>query len=189
MELTETDGISEPEAARLIQRAAEIDATDSPLTATQLREVALESGISSAAFERALSEMRTEAGMSREVAAAKSDRAVTVSWKGRTGAAFLGVLLVAVAMLAYGNRSERTTPSLDPLQDATIKLTCLSEGDAAVLARDYLPKGASTLKWNAVREPGILYMHAPAQSISQFKERLAAAERDGATICSVRPSK
>lgn len=100
-----------------------------------------------------------------------------------------GVLLLALIALGYGGRSGRAAPASDELQVATIKLSCLSESDAAGVARDYLPKGESTLTWNAAREPGILHMRAPAQSIRQFRERLAAVESDGTTICSTRSSR
>ena len=189
MELTETNGISEAEAARLINRAVEIDTRDAPLSATQLREVALESGISSAAFEQALSEMREESGASRKVERSDAGRSTRAFWKRRTLAAVSGALLITLAVLGYVSLSGPTASTFDELQDATIRLSCLSEGDAALVARNYLPKGSSTLKWNATREPGVLYMHAPAQSIRQFREKLAAVESDGATICATRPSR
>jgi hypothetical protein len=189
MELTETGGISEPDAARLMQRAVEIDSAGAPLTATQLREVARESGISAAAFEQAFSEMRNAGDTTREVGVTHSERSTMGFGKGRSRAVISGALLLTIAALAFDIGTDRASPRADALQDATINLSCLSEADAAVLARDYLPKGASTLQWNAAREPGVLHMHAPAQSIREFKDRLAATENDGATVCSARPSK
>jgi hypothetical protein len=162
-------------AERLLARASELDATGLS-TVTQLRAAATEAGISSAAFDAALAELRN-ANAQRDLVAPTPPRRSGI----RRFAA--GITVVVVGLLLLTSR-RATAPDVGavPMHNESLLLRCISAGEAAEMARSVLDLPRNSLEYANRR----LTVHGTSAQIAELR---ATIDRHEATMTSCTPSR
>ena len=173
------DNLPAAQAARLLERASELDAARrNELTVAELRAAALEAGISAEAFEATLAEMQTAPAQARPV----DDRPQR---RGRwtLSLAAIGIVLVGLVGVSRERADVAAAePALAGMVEESIILQCLTPGEAAVLLRPVLRDGASTVTASRTA-PRVLTIRARPAGLEQAKQVLAEHERSGTTAC------
>lgn len=177
--------LPEPVATRLIDRAIELDAaprTGAPVA--ELRAAAAEAGISAAAFEAALAELR----------AAEEQRTHKATGRPRRSRArpFVAVLLGLAAFTGYAGL-RRATPvdsaaAAVPVVEQAFLLRCLSPGEAAELIRPLLHLPANTIVHSPARAPRVLSVKGTADQMASVKALLDKHESAESAACASRPA-
>jgi len=174
----ERETLRDPAAARLLARAAEIDASRAAGTPlADLRAAAGEAGISERASDRALAEL--PAGPAR----------VTDAHSGSGGAAghrwlvaTIGALAVAAA-LAWRVGSGSPLDAGVPMVEESIALRCLAPGDAAELVRPHLRLASNTVVFAPANAPHVLTVRGTRAQLEHVKAVLDEYEAAGAPAC------
>jgi hypothetical protein len=151
-------------AERLLARASELDTGASHVA--ELKQAAMEAGISEAAFEAALAEYRDEktAAKATEVV----DQRKQVRRFGMVIAALVS-LVFAFGMMVVPSRVQR----VDPFQ-TEISLSCTSADAATQIARSVLDPSTSSIS----ARPGSLTISAPTQAqLDRVRELITQRER------------
>lgn len=177
--------LPEPVAARLIDRAIEIDGalrTGAPIA--ELRAAAAEAGISAAAFEAALAELRA-AGEQRAPKATERRRR---SWERPLVAALLGLAaFVSMAVVRIPNQVGDAAAAAVPTVEQAFLLHCLSPGEAAELVRPLLQLPANTIVHSPARAPRVLRVRGTAEQMVSVKALLDKHESAGSAACATPP--
>jgi hypothetical protein len=165
-------------AERLLTRASELDALGrANSTLAELRAAAAEAGISSAAFDAALAEMKAETATPVPLAPAEA-RGRRNGWM-RT-VALLGLMFAAV----IGYRTMRIVPPAPaaPLVEEVVLLQCLPAAEAAALVRPLLrsPEGTIVMPADA---PRALTIRATEEQLRRVKAAIEEAERASGRTC------
>jgi hypothetical protein len=165
--------LSGPVADRLLARASELDAKRATgATIADLRAAASEAGISSAAFDAALGEMKTAppAPVSASSPLRRRPRFLI--------ATIAGLFLLASTTLIVG----RTVAPPNPLLiEGTIRLSCMSPAEAASLLRGHLGR-EGTLSFSPGGSPQSLTIRATPGEIARAQAIVSEAERTAA-VC------
>jgi len=178
--------LPEPVAARLIDRAIELDAaqrTGAPVD--ELRAAAAEAGISALAFEAALAELR----------ASEDQRTHRASERPRRSRArpFVAVLVGLAAFVGYAGL-RRATPvdnasaAAVPVVEQAFLLRCLSPGEAAELMRPLLQLPTNTIVHSPARAPRVLRVRGTADQMTSVKALLDKHESAGSAACALPPA-
>lgn len=177
--------LPDPVAARLLDRASQLDAalrTGAPVA--ELRAAAAEAGISAAAFDAALAELR----------AAEEQRAHKATERPRRSRArpFVAVLLGLAAFVGYAGL-RRAVPvdsaaaAAVPVVEQAFLLRCLSPGEAAELIRPLLQLPANTIVHSPARAPRVLRVRGTAEQMVSVKALLDKHESAGSAACATPP--
>jgi len=172
--------LAEPAAARLLERASQLDAAERSGSAIEdLRAAATEAGISTRAFDAALAELKDTP--TPVVPATRRPRIVT-----RTRAILLGFLLSA-GIVAVSRLVMPTTPASGiPMTEEAILLRCLTAVEAAELVRPLLTLRENTIVVRAAQAPRVLTLRVTAEQSRQVKQLLDQYE-GAADGCALRP--
>jgi hypothetical protein len=172
--------LAEPAAARLLERASQLDAAERSGSAIEdLRAAATEAGISTRAFDAALAELKDTP--TPVVPATRRPRIVT-----RTRAILLGFLLSA-GIVAVSRLGMPTTPASGiPMTEEAILLRCLTAVEAAELVRPLLTLRENTIVVRAAQAPRVLTLRVTAEQSRQVKQLLDRYE-GAADGCALRP--
>ena len=166
-------------AARLLERASELDATDTGATVTELRSAATEAGISPGAFDAALAELRRR----------EEKPAVDVD-KPQRGRVRTAILTVAAAIV-FGI-SEITVTRLipssagqvaSPLIEQAFALRCITPAEAIELVRPLIGDATTTVRYSPAHTPGILVIRATPAQIETARSKLAPYEGPASQRC------
>lgn len=177
--------LPEPVATRLIDRAIELDRalrTGAPVA--ELRAAAAEAGISAAAFEAALAELR----------AAEGQRIFTPTEQPRRSRARpLVAVLLGLAAFASMAFFRAITPAGDaaatvPVVEQAFLLRCLSPGEAAELIRPLLQLPTNTIVHSPARAPRVLRVGGTAEQLVSVKALLDKHESAGSAACATPPA-
>ncbi|HVH38593.1 MAG TPA: hypothetical protein VM764_01085 [Gemmatimonadaceae bacterium] len=171
----DTQPLPEAFAKRLIARASELDAADAATAAiADLRAAASEAGISNAAFDAALAEMRAADAPARPTVASRRVRRV---WLGGGLVAFLvlaGIVLSRLVMPAGGGVA---------LVTHTRVLQCIPSAQAAELMRPTLA-GLPTVTLQApTSAPRVLTIRGSRDQLRRAEAALDRIEESGAAAC------
>ena len=176
--------LAEPAAARLLERASQLDAAERSGSAIEdLRAAATEAGISTRAFDAALAELKdTPTPTPTPVApTTRPPRMVT-----RTRAILLGFLL-SVGIVAVSRLVMPTTPASSvPMTEEAILLRCMTAVEAAELVRPLLTLRENTIVVRAAQAPRVLTLRVTAEQSRQVKQLLDQYE-GAADGCALRP--
>jgi hypothetical protein len=180
--------LPQPVAARLLERASELDADHRSGSAVDdLRAAAAEAGISARAFDTALAELQANQSAPEQVVKRRSRR------RGRllaVGAAIAAVL-IGVASLWIVRRAapiaEGTTGG--PFVEESIVLRCLSAAEAAELIRPLLRLDQNIRVISSPRAPRILNVRATAAQLQSVKAALDKYEGTGSPTCAAAPTR
>jgi hypothetical protein len=173
----ETDVLSEPAAARLLERASQLDAARIGSTAVaDLRAAATAAGISSGAFDAALEEMQRPAPPGAQALAAPQPR--PRRWK--LVASFVAVI---VALGFIGIRRS-VGPAGSELAREAFVLRCLSAGEAVALIRPIL--GETGQAYARPDAPRVLNVSGTPTQIERVRAELDRQESPGSPACPVR---
>ncbi len=172
--------LAEPAAARLLERASQLDAAERSGSAIEdLRAAATEAGISTRAFDAALAELKDTP--TPVVPATRRPRIVT-----RTRAILLGFLLSA-GIVAVSRLVMPTTPASGiPMTEEAILLRCMTAVEAAELVRPLLTLRENTIVVRAAQAPRVLTLRVTAEQSRQVKQLLDQYE-GAADGCALRP--
>jgi len=172
--------LSDLAAARLLSRASELDgAQRHGSKVDDLRQAAVEVGISTSAFEAALDEMQPEEPMN----ARTPDGHRRPLWLTPAVAVGAAALLLASALLIVRKPVPPGAPA--GLVEEAILLRCLPPGDAAELVRPLLRDPSSTVTVQPQRAPHVLTVRTTPGQLQQVKEKLAEYESASPT-CAAR---
>jgi hypothetical protein len=172
--------LPESVAARLLTRAAELDAVRTGSTSVaELRVIAREAGISTNAFDAALAELR-ESQVAEPVARQRA----------RSGVRTFAVSAAAVFVLFSGwVVSRRVVPEAAAVQiaEASITLRCLSAAQAAELIRPLLRLEWNTIAFTPARDPNVVRIRGTPAQMDQVRDLLRQRDGAGSSACTVRP--
>jgi hypothetical protein len=162
---------------RLLARAAELDAdlrTRDELAT--LRAAATEAGISSAAFDKALEEMRADAATPAVPARAPRP------WRRTLALAAVVALLstYVVGRTVVG----RAAPAVSTVEQA-FQLRCITPDQAAALIRPMLQDESSRVLASPTRAPGVLTVRTTPEQMRSVRDRLL---REDGAACTVPPA-
>jgi hypothetical protein len=174
------ESLPEAMAARLLERASELDAAGAAhnVDVSALRAAAREAGISPRAFDAALAEMREGEATGVTHARAHPRRRIWTS-------VAAGALLVATGAFYVAERTVPGPPSVArvPMIEEAYVLRCLSPQDAMALIRPHL-----TLRDNSVtvgKESLVMRIQATLAQQQQVKAVLDQYERAGSSSCAI----
>ena len=169
------------EAARLLNRASELDAASGAATVAQLRSAALEAGISPLAFEAALAEVRAQDELPTHSTAAPAG-----GIRRRTVAVVATALVALLAFFA----AMRTVPvgatemAAAPMTEEAFLLRCVAAGEAAELIRPLLPLPGNTVRTNA-QAPRVLTVRATREQLARVRGLLEKHEGVYGPACAI----
>lgn len=174
--------LAEPAAARLLERASQLDAAERSGSAIEdLRAAATEAGISTRAFDAALAELKDTPTPTPVAPTTRPPRIVT-----RTRAILLGFLL-SVGIVAVSRLVMPTTPASSvPMTEEAILLRCMTAVEAAELVRPLLTLRENTIVVRAAQAPRVLTLRVTAEQSRQVKQLLDQYE-GAADGCALRP--
>jgi hypothetical protein len=174
----ETEVLSEPAAARLLERASQLDAARIGSTAVaDLRAAATAAGISSGAFDAALEEMQQPAPPAVPELPAPQPR--PRRWK--LVASFVAVIVA----LGFVGIRRSVAPAGRELAREAFMLRCLSTGEAAALIRPIL--GENGQAYSRPDAPRVLNVSGTPAQIERVRAELDRRESPGSAACAVRP--
>lgn len=172
----EVELLSEQDAARVLARASELDATHGSIDrVADLRAAAVEAGISSGAFDAALGELRAERRPVAPVLHGRAPRALR-RWLVTTAGA---VVLVAGLLLARMSPA----PARPPMLEEAILLRCLPTADALALIRPVLARAPDTRVHTTAQAPRVLTIRAAPEQIREVRALLDRHEEPGSPAC------
>lgn len=177
--------LSDPVAARLLDRASQLDAalrTGAPVA--ELRAAAAEAGISAAAFEAALAEMRAEDEQRTPRAVDRTRRA----WARPLVVGLLGLAAFASMAVVRTPTPAGEAAASVPTVEQSFLLRCLSPGEAAELIRPLLQLPANTIVHAPARAPRVLRVTGTAEQMASVKALLDKHESAGSAACASRPA-
>lgn len=170
--------LSERVRTRLLERATELDsAYRASGTVAELRAAAIEAGISGAAFDAALAELR-DAERSR-VPVAQAPTRQRRPWRA-VAAAIMALLAIGSVGLA---RNAPPTSASTLIIEESIELRCLSSSQAAELARPYLGLPTNTVTYSPERRPGVLTIRATREQVDNVRAALNRNDGAGSPAC------
>jgi hypothetical protein len=158
--------LTQADARQLLERAGEIDYESTSVES--LRAAAIEAGISPAAFEAALTEMRAKAP------AASTPRGRWTAKRLLLAMAAAGVVLFAATMLVIPNRG-----SIVESTNSGLFVRCLPMGTATEIGRSTLGPNAQITMTPGSR---VLRFRGSPDDLERLRAALAAAEKT-ATSC------
>ena len=172
----ERDILAEPEKARLLERASELDvARASGAEVRELRAAAMEAGISPVAFDAAVDEIRSPPPTQVTRPANRRARILT----------FAVAALVSIVIGFVVNR--RATPSGVPagagLSEQTVVLRCMSPAEAAELIRPILNLRENTVKFSESDAPQLLSVRVTPEQSQKIHALLDEKETGPAGAC------
>lgn len=179
--------LPEPVATRLIDRAIELDAalrTGAPVA--ELRAAAAEAGISAAAFNAALAELRAAEEQRTHVATQRPRRfrwrLVVATLLGLT--AFGSMVVIPRTFVPVGDVAAASLPVFE----RAFLLQCLPPGEAAELIRPLLQLPVNTIVHSPARAPRVLRVRGTAEQLQRVQESLDKYEAAGSAACASRQS-
>jgi hypothetical protein len=163
--------LSPPVAARLLDRASELDAAlRAGAAVSDLRAAATEAGISAHAFDAALAELRDDPGID----GAQRTRRRSRLWT----AAVAGIAVLAtIAVWTVGR-----TPVATSVAEQSFVLRCLSPREAARLVRPLLGENGVTLITPA-QAPRVLTIRGTPAQLRDAKALLDKQDAAGSAAC------
>ncbi len=180
--------LSAPIAARLLERASELDVAHRAGSAVvELRAAAAEAGISASAFDAALVELRDSRKASLPDAGVRTRRRSRM-W------ALIGAVaaLIAVGTIARSRGpspvGEVTGPGAGFVEEA-IQLRCLSPGDAAELIRPLLPHRSNSVVYSPANAPRLITIRATVAQMQSVRSLLEKHEGVGSPTCATQTDK
>ena len=178
------DNLPDAQAARLLERASELDAVRrNELAIADLRAAALEAGISAEAFEAALAEMHV--GSPSQAATGISRRPARRRRWTLTLAAVALIMAGMVGVLRERGGAVAAEVARAGLAEEAIVLQCLTPGEAATLLRPILRDGSATIRSSPASAPRVLTIRAPQPTLEQAKRLLAEHESSGSAACAL----
>jgi len=174
---TESKVLSEPVAARLLERASELDAARSAgLQVEELRAAATQAGISASAFDAALDELQRTGEPAVAVENERRPRHRS-RWT-----LTVGFVAMGAAFLLYG--IGRNVAPVEAVVQRSFPLQCLSLAEAGALIRPILAEnGVAYAPANAQR---VLTVRATQAQIDKVRSVLDQQESAGSPACAVR---
>jgi hypothetical protein len=177
--------LSEPVAARLLERASELDAAHvaNSVEVAALRAAADEAGISARAFDAALAELQQDEEASSVQSAPGKQKRFRPTWA--VGA--VGTLLLLTGLLVVGRllAPANGVPADVAMVDEAYYLRCLSADDASALIRPHLALQQNSVKiGNGSR---VVNVHATPAQQQEIKAVLGKYESAGSPACTVGP--
>ena len=175
---SDRDEIPQRVATQVLARASELDAARSAaITVAQLRAAAVEAGISTSAFDRALAEVQVAEETPVPATSGSSRR-----WRRAWTIAGAVVFLLAAAMFA---RLRAPIPaSAQTLVEETIVLRCLSPAEAAELVRPILTGPSATVTIpSAAGAPRVLLVRGTPAQLQQVKSTIDRHDGVGSPAC------
>jgi hypothetical protein len=161
---------------RLLARASELDAADrSGAAVNDLRNAAMEAGISATAFDTALAEMR-DADRPRTPAFPFGESRVKPLLA-------MSVGLIVAGMLVMGRVFSPARPASPPMAEEAITLRCLAPAEAADMVRPMLALQTNTVWYSAERAPHVINVRATPEQIQRVKALLDERERASSPAC------
>lgn len=172
----ETKVLPEPAAAQLLARASELDAARlASAEIAELRAAAAEAGISTGAFDAALSELQAVERAPVPDVGGQHRRA-------RRWALGAGVAaLIAAATLAW-TQMRAPTAVAAPIVEEAIVLRCLAPGEAAEFVRPLLGD-LGTVVYSPAQAPRVLTIRATPAQIEDIRAVLDQHEAAGSPAC------
>lgn len=174
--------LSEPNAARLLARASELDELRRQgSSVADLRAAAAEAGISKPAFDAALTELQiAEQAPPPAVRQSASLRKTVMT-------VLASVALVGgYTLYSYSVPDASTRVAPAGVTEEAILLRCLPGAEAAEVARPILDKS-----WNSVvvsaKTPDVITVRGTAEQLQQVKFTLDFVQREGPRACTVPP--
>lgn len=167
-----------PLAARILERASELDAVQGPAArVAELRAAALEAGISERAFDAALEEMQR----AQHAAAANAlpSAQLVVSRKRRLVGVVAGVFAALIG--AFAVLRMVMPPSTAATVEEAFLLRCLAPGDAAALVRPIVSDANSRVTINPTQSPNVLTVRTTPDRMARVKAMIAAQDGNGAS--------
>jgi hypothetical protein len=175
--------LSEPNAARLLARASELDELRrAGSTVAELRAAAAEAGISAPAFDAALTELQ-QAGQAplpdvRRPPRRRLGRVFTLAV-----ASMLGILFGARMLFPVPGSSEPA----GRVAELRIPLRCLTPDEATELVEPLLGESWNSVSSDRAISRGII-VRATQEQLTQVQALLAKHEREGSATCNTRPA-
>lgn len=167
--------LPDPVATRVLERASQLEALRrAGASVAELRNAALEAGISESAFEEALGEIQRA-----EAAGAPDVRRPTRS-RFRIAAAVAAVVLVLTGVYL----SRRVAPAPAAVVEETFTLRCIPANDAASMLRPILLESGSISF--SMRIPTELTITGSPEQLRQARSILAEQDVPGSPACPVR---
>lgn len=173
-----------PLAARILERASELDAVQGPAArVAELRAAALEAGISAPAFDAALEEMQR----AQQVAAVRAyaPAPLVVSRKRRLWGVVSGIIALLIGGVVVA-RMVLPAPTVATVEEAFL-LRCLAPGDAAALVRPIISDASSMVRINPGQSPNVITVRTTADRMARVKELIAAQDGTGASCVAPTP--
>jgi hypothetical protein len=172
--------LSEPDAARLLARASELDAANRGGAAVaDLRAAAAEAGISTGSFDAALGEL--EAAEQARVPDVSGRRQRARRWA--FGAAVAALIAVGtLAVLEMRAPGDAATPGGVPIVEEAVLLNCLSPAEAAEVIRPILDE-QTTIVVSPDRAPRVITIRATPAQMERVRSVLDRYEGAGSTAC------
>ena len=169
--------LPEKVSERLLRRASELDvANRSGAEVAKLRAAAAEAGISHAAFDAALAELREEENAQVAAPAARS-RSTSRVW---------AIVVGAIAILLAGVITMRTVvPVPAVVVEQSFALRCLSPDQAMALLRPLLDDGESGIRASPSRAPGIITVRTTPEQMQRVRSTLEVQDVAGSAACAV----
>jgi hypothetical protein len=166
-------------AARLLERASELDAAATGATVTELRSAAAEAGISPSAFDAALAELR------RNQQTPRIDAHVPHRGHRRTATlTFAAVIVLAISAIGVSRLVPRSvTQTATPLIEQAFALRCITPEEAIQLVRPLISGGTTTVRYSPAHTPGILVIRATPAQIEMARSKLAPYEGPASQAC------
>ena len=171
--------IRDDAAARLLERASEIDAAATGATVTELRSAAAEAGIRPSAFDAALAELRRN-DAAPVIDAKKSHRG---GLRRLTQALGVAVLLGSSAIVASRLTMRGVEAASAPLTEQAFVLRCITPAAAIELVRPIIGDGLATVRYSPAHTPGILVLRATPEQIEAAITKLGPYEGAPSQAC------
>lgn len=164
--------LNDADAARLLARASELDATrDSGVPIANLREAAAEAGISPHAFDAAVGELQRSAPATPVRTREQQLRRARI-WA-------VAAVVSLVAAVVVGRRSSSDTP----VNAEAILLRCLSPSDAAELVRPLLTLPTNSVLINPEQAPHVITIRATRAQLRRVKSLLRKSDDGDGQVC------
>ena len=171
----EREVLPEKVGERLLRRASELDvANRSGAEVAKLRAAAAEAGISHAAFDAALAELREE----------QNSPVVATPLRPRSRSPVWAIVVGAIAILLAGVITMRTVvPPPTPMVQWSFAHPCLSAEQVIALVRPLLQDGKSTVQTSPSSGPGIVTIRTTPAQLARVHEVLKLQDAAASPAC------
>ena len=174
----ESTVLSAPTAARLLERASELDAARlAEVRVAELRAAATEAGISADAFNAALEEIQRPAPPAVEPSPVP--RRNKPRWK-----LLAGFVVVAAMFSVFGVQRSVSVPADGLVTETFLLRGCLTSNEARNLIVPIL--GTTGTAFSPPNAERILHVRASQQQIDRIRMELDRLESPGSTACAAR---